>query len=283
MADFFHDQVNFKVKLDTPPTLKGQCKTFYRSLLRNCSFYLWCQVPQCTCTGGSSKPASAPPATMAIISGMVAALAVALASVSAVWWLVLLVTALSFATFYYRMTMDYGVFEKKGVPSIKPVFFFGNQKDVVTMKKSIIDFHLDFYRKFEGHKYAIYYEGPDACLYIRDADLMKRICVSDFDHFTDFGMTASYLGDLDGNDLGLVGKCGEEWRSLKASITPAFSPKNLRNIAVQVQQAAGSVISFLDGRKEEGEPIMMEDILGKFTMDCISRIVFRESIQESHH
>jgi len=55
-------------------------------------------------------------------------------------------------TWYYYMTKDYGKWEKKGLHSIKPTFLLGNLKEVFTLGKHVLDFHIEFYRKMDGYR-----------------------------------------------------------------------------------------------------------------------------------
>lgn len=60
--------------------------------------------------------------------------------------------------------------------------------------------------------------------------------IRDFDHFTDFGFLTELIMNMPINDFGLTNKTGEEWRALKAAISPAFSLKNLKNITTHVNK-----------------------------------------------
>ena len=53
---------------------------------------------------------------------------------------------------YWSMTKDYGKLEAQGLYSIKPDFFYGNQKPVLAEGVHFMDFHQDYYKKTEGHK-----------------------------------------------------------------------------------------------------------------------------------
>jgi len=75
----------------------------------------------------------------------------------------------------------------------------------------------------------VYYDGPEAVLYVRDPELVKQITIRDFDHFMDFAFTPIITRDMDINDMGLVNATGEDWRKLKSAISPAFSLKNLKS------------------------------------------------------
>ncbi len=71
-------------------------------------------------------------------------------------------------------------------------------------------------------------------LYVRDVELIRRVMIRDFDHFMDFGFFSEGLSAI--NDFGLANTLGEEWKSLKATISPAFSMRNMKAIAVGVNQ-----------------------------------------------
>jgi hypothetical protein len=59
--------------------------------------------------------------------------------------------AVLFAWFYYNMTKDYGVWEKKGLFSVKPTFLFGNNKNMIMGKMNLIAFHRWLYDLHKDH------------------------------------------------------------------------------------------------------------------------------------
>ena len=57
------------------------------------------------------------------------------------------------AALYYYLTKDFGKWEKKyGIKGLKPVPFFGTEKDLLLGKISVNDYVLDRYKEFDGHK-----------------------------------------------------------------------------------------------------------------------------------
>ena len=53
--------------------------------------------------------------------------------------------------------------------------------------KNIKDIELEHYNALKGHRFGILWNLNAACIFIRDIDLIKKIQVSDFEHFTDLG------------------------------------------------------------------------------------------------
>ncbi len=80
----------------------------------------------------------------------------------------------------------------------------------------------------------IFYEGTEPVLYVRDLELIKRVMIKDFDHFVDFGFFPDGIQAL--NNFGLANATGEEWKSLKATISPAFSLRSLKILTKEINQ-----------------------------------------------
>ena len=54
---------------------------------------------------------------------------------------------------YYYLTRNFGKFEKQyGLKGLKPVPFYGTEKDLLMGKVSMADIVLKRYKEFEGHK-----------------------------------------------------------------------------------------------------------------------------------
>ena len=71
---------------------------------------------------------------------------------------------------------------------------------------------------------------------IRDLDLIKRVCITDFWHFSSLSIFPTELQELDCNDLGLASKAGDKWKSFRQIVNPAFTMKNLKDMAIQVRK-----------------------------------------------
>ena len=70
------------------------------------------------------------------------------------------------------------------LPGVKPHWFWGNRP---LFSKNIKDTYVDHYRALEGHRFGVFWSMNEATIFLRDLELIKRVQVTDFDHFTDFG------------------------------------------------------------------------------------------------
>jgi len=87
-------------------------------------------------------------------------------------------------------------------------------------------------------RYGIFYDGPEAVLYVRDPNLVKQITMRDFDNFTDLAIIPLAARDMDANDQGLLSAKGEEWKKLRAAISPAFSLKNIKSSTKMIEDVS---------------------------------------------
>ena len=88
---------------------------------------------------------------MALIDNLVPGFVTTLfGSISWLQWIGIVFLLLG--TVYWYLTRNYGKWEKKGVFSVPPKLFFGNQKDMLTQKKHMFDFYQDLYKEHKGHR-----------------------------------------------------------------------------------------------------------------------------------
>lgn len=74
------------------------------------------------------------------------------------------------------------------MPQVKPHWFWGNRP---SFSKNLKDIILDHYNALGENKFGLYWYLNEATIFIKDRDLIKRIQIVDFDHFTDLGNTHS--------------------------------------------------------------------------------------------
>ena len=68
------------------------------------------------------------------------------------WWVAGILFLAAIAVYLF-LTRNYGVFEAQGLYSIKPTFLIGNMSPVFMGKENYLEFHVNLYKKFKGHKY----------------------------------------------------------------------------------------------------------------------------------
>lgn len=79
----------------------------------------------------------------------------------------------------------YTYFRRKGVAFVTPIPLFGNMAPFVFRTKSLSDIDDDLYRSLHGHSFGGVFSFTRPVLLLRDPEIIRRVTVKDFEHFTD--------------------------------------------------------------------------------------------------
>ena len=119
----------------------------------------------------------------------------------------------------------------------------------------------------------MYWEGNRPAVFVKDVDLIKKIQVGDFDHFTDLGFnTPDYLEKV-GNVFGIADMQGEQWRKMRRMVNPPFSVPRLKKTVPSMNVAAEKLRDYLK-TTENKEFVNAVDFMKKFYMTSIASVVF---------
>ena len=131
---------------------------------------------------------------------------------------------------------------------------------------------FQFYLELRNHKFYGLYEFFNPVLMVTDPELLKHILVKDFEHFID----RRRFGDQEGSIMTemLSNKFGEEWKDLRAVMTPAFSSGKMRSMFHLILEKADNLVSFSLKNADNNKPVNMKDMFGRFTMDTIASCAF---------
>lgn len=143
--------------------------------------------------------------------------------------------------FYFKFHKNtYWQRRKIECPPVSNVMF-GHYGACITGNKNVLDLYFDFYNTINGAFGGFYLCGKPI-IFLKCPNLIKKICVDDFDIFAD-------RFTLDNNDLPsqLYGSLpllkGEQWRQLRNALQESFSDFKVNNMI--------STIAFLGLRFQE--------------------------------
>lgn len=133
---------------------------------------------------------------------------------------------------------------------------------------------MQAYSKHGGSKYCGLYAFHKPVLFIGDPELMKHICIKDFDHFTDrraFNMSTErdqLISEM------LTIKKGEEWKCLRSIMSPTFTSGKIKSMYPLVCQVADTLVTYSMEQASKQAIVEMKDNFGRFTMDSIASCAF---------
>ncbi|GAB0096689.1 Cytochrome P450 [Sergentomyia squamirostris] len=186
----------------------------------------------------------------------------------------LLAGALGFLAYKWSIS-TYGLFEERGLKYIPPLPFFGSFKDLFLQTKNFSDMFKELYNYYPNEKLYGVYEMRKPLFMIRDPELIKQMCVKDFDHFLDHRV------NLDENQEPLFGKNlfalkGQRWRDMRSTLSPAFTGSKMRTMFQLVSECCSDTVKYLEKENKDGRPMSteMKDLFTRFTNDVIATSAF---------
>ncbi|KAJ8729846.1 hypothetical protein PYW07_016884 [Mythimna separata] len=185
------------------------------------------------------------------------------------WWLIVLVVTCLF--YYSRHRLRY--FSSRGVCTLPPVPFLGNLTAVTLGRENFVEAIAAGYDAFKDQRYFGLYQYLVPTLIPRDPELIRQIMVRDFNSFSDRGVHIDADCDpLFGRNLIML--TGSRWRSMRVSLSPAFSGARCRSMAPLMAESACAVLSYLR-EKISGEEVMnINTITMSYVNDVIASCAF---------
>ena len=121
---------------------------------------------------------------------------------------------------------------------------------------------------------SLYWEFARPCVMVMDIELLKKVQVTDFDYFVDTGLFSDeYLAKM-GLQLGLSDSRGEQWKTLRRLLSPAFSMPRIKKTLQSQNRISRSFVKHLRKQEEEEATIDIEQDIKKFAMTCIADVGF---------
>lgn len=157
---------------------------------------------------------------------------------------------------YLWVKRVYSYWDRLGFPYIKPSIPLGNLADSWNGKKSIgkelYDLHLQSKKPIEG----VYFVFRPA-LIVREASLVKSILTTDFASFMDRGF---YHNSNDPVAANMFMKSGQDWKNLRAKLTPTFTSGKLKGMMPTIIQIADNLKQKLAPSADKNEIVDIKDL-----------------------
>ena len=180
----------------------------------------------------------------------------------------------------------FSYWKRRGFVQLQPKFFFGDVKDIVTLKKHISKGIDDLYLRSKHHAVVGIYLMYKKVILVNDPELMHNILTKDFEYFTDRGLFVDDVHDpLSGNLFSLA---GEKWKIIRAKILPMFSAMKLKEMFPIVKETGFKLQKFIENsmKNDDGDLIEIRDLIARFTTDYVASVGYgieNDSINEPHN
>lgn len=98
---------------------------------------------------------------------------------------------------YYYYKMKFNFWKKRGVIGPEPTLLFGNTKDLILRKKSLVDYYKEIYNKYKHAPLIGIFDQTEPLLLVNDPELIKDVLITDSAVFSKRGFfrseTVEYL------------------------------------------------------------------------------------------
>ncbi|KAL7031685.1 hypothetical protein ACKWTF_007101 [Chironomus riparius] len=202
--------------------------------------------------------------------------------ISIMLYLVLILAIIYLIYKWGTNTFDY--FEKRGIKYNKPLFLVGSRLSILLKNSSMVDSVQKTYKEFRNEKISGMFEFKHPTYFIRDPDIIKRLAIKEFDHFTDHRLVL----DEEVEPLfakGLFGLTGQKWKDMRATLSPAFTGSKMRlmfNLMNKVgSQMTASIRNQIDSGKNN--EVEFKEFARNFTLDIIATCAFGIEVNSFEH
>ncbi|XP_051157203.1 cytochrome P450 9e2-like [Leptopilina boulardi] len=167
--------------------------------------------------------------------------------------------------------------KRKKIPHLKPVLLFGNTAPIFFQTKPIGQFVADLYNSFPNAKYFGMMDIHKPVAVIRDPELIKEICVKNFENFIDH---QSFIDETMDPIFGknVFSLKGERWREIRNTLSPAFTVTKMKFMFELIEKCAENFVQYYLKHPKETELIESEDVFMRYTNDVIATSAFGISV-----
>jgi len=163
----------------------------------------------------------------------------------------------------------------RGVPVINPIPK-GSLSDRLKAPFHEADFGVYEQMKLDGVGYGGRMELGSPTLFVTDPELIKNILVKDFDHFMnrpnfDVGAGDPYFHKI------LFNMEGQEWKSLRVTMTPTFTSSKIRRMFPIFTDSAARMVKYMEEQLDSSgvaPDFNLQEANGKFSLNVIAGAAF---------
>ncbi|CAH1974890.1 unnamed protein product [Acanthoscelides obtectus] len=176
---------------------------------------------------------------------------------------------------YFFLKHRYTYWERRGVKQTDAKWIFGDTFRQFFMRETAADQMKRLHDLYPNDRYTGGYQMVVPTFMVRDPDLIKSICVKDFDHFSNHRtFVPEDVDPLFAKNLFALKD--QRWREMRAVLSPSFTSSKMRNMFLLMSDCAEKFAKFFMSRTRYGEVIEvnMKDTLTRYTNDVIATCAF---------
>jgi len=178
---------------------------------------------------------------------------------------------------YYFFFKDLTFFKKYGIPYKRPMGILGNMIPMFLQQESAYEFIKSAYDIHPKAKYVGVYEFNQPRTIIRDPELMKSVCIKNFESFENHMFFGNNQDPLLNKNLLILR--GDRWRDVRALLSPAFTGSKMKVMFQLMSECAVNFSEYLRTTvSAEGRVMEIRDAVTRYANDVIATCGFGISV-----
>nr|BBE49545.1 cytochrome P450 monooxygenase [Adoxophyes honmai] len=191
--------------------------------------------------------------------------------------MILALLAVGTACAAFWLYQRYSHFSRLGVQSTPAFPLVGDLGGVLFQREHVTDVLTRTYQNSPDDRFVGRFEFLKPYILIKDPALLKKITVKDFDHFVD----RSIAVDPEVEPLiarNLVSLKGNEWKTMRSLLSPAFTSSKIRHMVTFMVQVAQLMMRSLKSRINQSEVDYIDldarELANRYANDVIATCAF---------
>lgn len=186
----------------------------------------------------------------------------------------LLAVAILLLFIYVKVKTPLQYWEKRGIKHIKSWPVVGSVLPIVLQKTSLVELVHKFYNTY-NERYFGAHLFMQPIIIIKDIDLIKQVCIKEFDHFVDhksfFSETREPVFSQN-----LFSSKGQEWRELRSVLSPTFTGSKMRAMFKLMSDCSERFTSHFEKTMQPNETVVMEmkELFTRYLIDVIGTCAY---------
>ncbi|XP_077297741.1 cytochrome P450 9e2-like [Arctopsyche grandis] len=197
------------------------------------------------------------------------------------WWDAFLLAIGFVVIFSAYGYWENGYFKRRGIKNI-PFYFpiVGNTFQTLIGKEHFMDLIFKVYNAFPNEKYVGFMAVNEGIIMLKDLEIIKNVTIRNFENFP------SHAANIDESFDPIIGRnllfiTGDEWKDMRATVSPAFTSSKLRKMMSLVDETGKQIVDFYSSKMSESEnkergliEVEMGDVFSRYTNDVIASTVY---------
>lgn len=174
---------------------------------------------------------------------------------------------------YILVIKPYTYWSNKNVPFRFSIPLFGEGIYMIMGKENMSDTIKRMYNKISDVRYLGVFQFMQPVLIVKSTELIKQICVKDFDHFLNHKVL---LPDgveelLSKNLLQLK---DQTWKNMRATLSPSFTTSKMKSMFTLISQNADAFAKYFKEKNDGIVEVEFKDAFTRYTNDVIASAAF---------